>query len=463
MTTMRCLTAVAATLLLLVPQVNAQDEAPKASYTLIKNVNIFDGVSDKLTPGSVLIENNLIKAVGAVKTVPEGATVIDGGGRTLMPGMIDSHVHFNMAIQGGLSVIEASRWDRIGAVAASCAQDWLADGFTTVRDMGGMGNGLKLTIDQGLLDGPRIYPSGSYISQTSGHGDLLLGSQRDPQLSNMVRLGIAQLADGADAIRAAARKNIAEGATQLKIMVGGGISSEKGPLFAPQYTDAEIRAAVEEAATRETYVAVHVYHSAHIRRALMLGVKSIEHGQFIDEPTAVLLKEEGAFISPFVAGFSPESLLHPVYGKKGSPQNRKALEFQELSKNFVTIIKKVKPKVVFAIDVVNLTGVSSRKNRDFEKFAFAREFGNFEALKAMTSVPGELAQLTGRTNPYPHRLGVIEKGAYADLLLIDGNPLEDITVIGANAKYFDAEPRGRGIKTIRLIMKDGKVYKNTLK
>ena len=156
-------------------------------------------------------------------------------------------------------------------------------------------------------------------------------------------------------------------------------------------------------------------------------------------------------------------MLHPVYGKKGSPQNKKSLEFQALSKNFVAIIKKVKPKVVFAIDVVNLTGDNARKNRDFEKFAFARAFGNFEALKSLTSVPGELAQLTGRTNPYPHKLGVIEKGAYADLLLVDGNPLEDISVIGANSKYFDAAPRGRGIKTIRLIMKDGTVYKNTLR
>jgi imidazolonepropionase-like amidohydrolase len=446
-----------------VPQLQAQDDAPKASYTLIENVRIFDGLNNRLTPGDVLIENNLIKSIGDIKSAPEGTKVIDGGGRTLMPGMIDSHVHFNMAIEGGLGAIESSRWDRIGAVAASCAQEWFADGFTTVRDMGGMGDGLKLTIDQGFLDGPRIYPSGSYISQTSGHGDLLLGSQRDPRTSNMVRLGVAQLADGPDAVRAAARKNIAEGATQLKIMIGGGISSEKGPMFAPQYTDAEIRAAVEEAATRETYVAVHVYHSAHIRRALMLGVKSIEHGQFIDEPTAVLLKEQGAFISPFVAGLSPEALLHPVYGKKGSPQNKKSLEFQELSKSFVAIIEKVKPKVVFAIDVVNLTGDNARKNRDFEKFAFARAFGNFEALKSMTSVPGELAQLTGRTNPYPHKLGVIEKGAYADLLLVDGNPLEDISVIGANSKYFDAAPRGRGIKTIRLIMKDGTVYKNTLR
>jgi imidazolonepropionase-like amidohydrolase len=126
-------------------------------------------------------------------------------------------------------------------------------------------------------------------------------------------------------------------------------------------------------------------------------------------------------------------------------------------------MKKVKPKIVFAVDVVNLTGVNARKNRDFEKFAFAREFGNFEALKAMTSTAGELAALTGKNNPYLEgKLGVVEEDAYADLLLVDGNPLEDMTVIGANPKYFDAADRDRGIESIRVIMKDGKIYKNTL-
>jgi imidazolonepropionase-like amidohydrolase len=138
-------------------------------------------------------------------------------------------------------------------------------------------------------------------------------------------------------------------------------------------------------------------------------------------------------------------------------------EFMARSKNFVSVIKKVKPKVVFAIDIVNLAGEDGRKQRDFEKAMFADSFGNFEALKALTSTSGELAQMTGGSNPYPHKLGVIEKGAYADLLIVDGNPLEDITVIGANKKLFDAKPRDQGLDSIMLIMKDGKIYKNTLK
>ena len=448
---------------LAVVQAWAQD-ATEQSY-LFTNVMVFDGTSEQLRDVDVLVKGNKIVQVSEEPLAVIASTtmtVIDGGGRTLMPGMIDSHTHLNLAVSGGLVGLEAARWDQIASASAAAAQEWLMDGFTTVRDMGGMGDGLKKNVDAGLLPGPRIYPSGSYISQTSGHGDLLLGSQRDPQWSNLVRLGLTQLADGPDAVRAAARKNIAEGATQLKLMVGGGISSEKGPLFAPQYTDAEIRAAVEEAATRQTYVAVHVYHAAHIRRALDLGVKSIEHGQFIDESTAKLLKKKGAFISPYVGGFSEEVFQHPLYGKEGSPQNLKMKEFAQLSENFVDIMKKVKPKMVFAVDIVFLVGEDGRRQRDFEKWKFAESFGNFEALKAMTSVPGELAQLTGGTNPYPYRLGVIENEAYADLILVDGNPLEDITVIGANPKYLDSAPREQGLQSIRLIMKDGRIYKNTL-
>jgi imidazolonepropionase-like amidohydrolase len=441
----------------------AAEEKPK-QQTLFINCNIFDGVSDKLaTNRRVLVENNLIKGIGdkALKAAKH-AEVIDCGGGTLMPGLIDSHSHFNMN-GANLGNLESMRWDEIGARAAAQALDWIADGFTTVRSMGGTASGLKKTIDSGLLDGPRIYPSAAYISQTSGHGDLTLVSQNiDPSRSNLVNLGITMLTDGPDAVRAAVRRNFADGASQIKIMVGGGISSEKGPLFAPQFTDEEIRAAVEEAATRETYVAVHVYQDAHVRRALELGVKSIEHGQFISEETAMLIKEKGAFIAPFTAGITKEAFQHPAYSVPGTSQYIKGKEFQRDSKDFVEIIKKVQPKLVMAVDVVFLTGAAARSARDFEKFAFARFFGNLQALRSMTSVPGELMALTGRNNPYPGKLGVIEEGALADILIVDGNPLEDITVLGANPKYLDAKPRERGIKKIRVIMKDGKVYKNSL-
>ena len=250
----------------------AADEKPKQQSLLI-NCNIFDGVSDRLATGRrVLVEGNLIKKIGNKDLkATKHAIVIDCGGRTLMPGLIDSHSHFNMNAGGGVNQQEGMRWDEIASRAVAQAQDWLADGFTTVRNMGGTANGLKKTIDTGLIDGPRIYPSASYISQTSGHGDLLLGTQNQfPHQSNYYRLGLTQIVDGPDEVRRAVRRNFAEGASQIKIMMGGGISSEKGPLFAPQFTDEEVRAAVEEAATRDTYVAVHIYQDAHIRRAIAL-------------------------------------------------------------------------------------------------------------------------------------------------------------------------------------------------
>ena len=437
-------------------------ETPKK--TLFTKVHVFDGVNEDLIENAfVLVEGNLIRAVSTNPIDAPQAKVIDGGGRTLMPGLIDSHSHLNMTAPGGVTSMEGMRWDEIGARAAAAAKEWLADGFTTVRDMGGIANGLKKTIDAGMLDGPRIYPSASYISQTSGHGDLVLGSQNQfPRQSNYYRLGITQIVDGADEIRRAVRRNFAEGASQIKIMMGGGISSEKGPLFAPQFTDAEVTAAVEEAAARNTYVAVHIYQDHHIRRALRLGVKSIEHGQFISEETARLMKEKGAFIAPFIGGMSPEAFQHPAYSVPGSPQYIKGREFQRNSRNFVKIMKTVQPKIVMAVDIVFLAGADARRGRDFEKFAFARAFGNLQALRSMTSIPGELAQLTGKNNPYPKKLGVIEEGAYADILVVDGNPLKDITVIGASDKYLDAPARPPGIATIRVIMKDGKVFKNTL-
>jgi len=253
------------------------------------------------------------------------------------------------------------------------------------------------------------------------------------------------------------------GATQIKIMMGGGIASDISPLFAGGFTDAEVRAAVEEAATRDTYVATHVYQDEHIKRALELGVKSIEHGQFISEETAQLMKKKGAFIAPFLAGILSEEIFnHPVFGKKGTPQYTKTVQARDAASNFVEIMNKVQPKIAFAVDQVGLVGIDGRKHRDHEKYMYAKAFGNFRALKAFTSVGGELMQLTGKNNPYPNKLGVIEEGAYADILIINGNPLEDITVLGGNPKWYTAEARDLGIETIQLIMKDGKIHKNTL-
>ena len=188
----------------------------------------------------------------------------------------------------------------------------------------------------------------------------------------------------------------------------------------------------------------------------------IDHGQFIDEEGFELLEETGAFLSTNLAGLSPEILEHPIYGNPDIPQGVKTLQFLEQSADFVELVNQYRPKMVFQTDVVTSPINVARAARDHSMYLHAEWFGNYEALKAMTSVAGDLAALTGQNNPYPGKLGVIEQGAYADIILVDGNPLEDMSLLGATPQLFEAEPRSETIETIHLIMKDGVVYKNTL-
>lgn len=449
---------------LLLPQLEAQDDGPKPSYKLIQNVRIFDGVNDRLTPGDVLIENNLIKEVGNIQDVPKGTKVIEGGGRTLMPGLIDSHVHLNATgVFQTFAGLQAAKWEQIGAVALVNAQDYLYDGYTTVRDTGGMGSALKELIDRGVTEGPRIYCCGAAIGPTSGHGDWRNPVQRDYSgvSSDMgARLGMSYIADGKDEIRKASRLNFAHGAHFLKLMAGGGVSSELDPLWSVAYSKEELKAAVDAAEFFDTYVTVHAYTDRTVKTALDAGVLCIEHGQMVSEETAKRIAEEGIYWSINWAGMDPALLKHPNYAM---PTVRpKLVEYLEGSKNLDKYIRKYKPKIVHNVDTVLSTIPFGRQHRDFEKYYAAKRLGNHAFLVSATSTAGELAQLHGRRNPYPHKLGVIEPGAYADILIVDGNPLEDITVIGGNPKWFDAPKRQRGFDTIRLIMKDGKVYKNTL-
>ncbi|KAA1188876.1 amidohydrolase family protein [Pseudohalioglobus sediminis] len=435
--------------------------------TLFTNVNVFNGTHNKLyRDQNVLVEGNLIKSVSDSSISAAGATVIDGGGRTLMPGLIDSHVHFNMMVDGGPAGLESKTWEEIGAYAVYAAQEWLKNGFTTARDMCGMHHGMRKVIDKGLIAGPRLYLSGGCLSQTSGHGDFRHESsavgQFDRDKASTINLGITRVADGRPEVLEASRLNFAGGADYLKMMIGGGVSSEKDPLHSIQFTPDEVRAAVEAAEQWDTYVSAHVYRDKHIQRGLDLGIKVFDHAQFISEKTAKNLKAKGAFISPNTAAMNRDLLKHPVYGNPNGPQYPKVLTFMESSKNLFNVLKKVKPKTVFNTDIVFTTGSRMRAHIDHEKWFFAQGIGNFEALKALTSTGGELAALTGENNPYPGKLGVIEEGAYADILIVDGNPLEDITAIGGHHQWLDAPPRGPEVEPIRVIMKDGTIYKNTL-
>jgi len=443
----------------------AAKEVPK--QVLFKNVKVFNGTDDQLHDVDVLVEENLIKAIGRELGASDDATVIDGGGRTLMPGLIDSHVHLTFSgTPHSIPDREAMRWDQLAGTQVLNAREFLMDGFTTVRDAGACYDGVKNLVDQGLLIGPRIYPSGGILSQTSGHADWRSVSQRNPGLTgtqdnNLGRLGLMHLVDGVDQVIAATRQNLSQGATQIKMTTGGGVSSTLDPLHTSQFFLEEIEAAVKAAKDWDTYVLVHAYNDATVKRSLAAGVKCIDHGQMMSEDSMKMLVEKGAFLSPNMAALSDEVLQHPVYGQ--GVFGEKTRKFIDGSQNFVELVKKYQPKVVYNTDVVATDLVGSRGIRDFNLFMHAQAFGNFETLKSMTSTGGELVALTGKHNPYPAKLGVIEPGAYADIILIEGNPLEDMTVLGARPKMFEGEPRKEeGFKTMKLIMKDGKIYKNTL-
>jgi imidazolonepropionase-like amidohydrolase len=427
-----------------------QQRPPAPEATLFRNVRIFDGKSDVLSPpSSVLVRGNTIDRVSTSPidaAAMANATVIDGGGRVLMPGLIDAHRHSFMASAPQMLLTTADP-DYLHLLAARQAEATLMRGFTTVRDLGGPVFGLKRAIDEGVMIGPRIYPSGAFISQTSGHGDFrfsfevprLLGGP----LSHSEVEGVAAIADSPDEVRLRTREQLRRGASQIKLMAGGGVASPYNPIESTQYTEAEIRAAVEAAENWGTYVTVHAYTPRAIRQAVAAGVKCIEHGHLIDEPTAKLLADNGIWwsLQPFLDDEDASPLVNPVSWKK-------ALEVFAGTDNAYKLSRRYKIKTAFGTDILFDARVADRQGAQLAKLT--RWYTPAEALKMATANNGELMALSGFINPYPGKLGVIEAGALADLMLVDGNPLEDIKLIENPAKNF------------LVIMKDGKIYKNVL-
>ena len=441
----------------------AQDEVPK--QTLFTNVQIFDGVSEERLAGNVLVEGNLIKQVSAESISAAGATVIDGGGRTLMPGLIEGHGHLQMNGASITDIADIKNWEELAVRSTVNAEAALMSGFTTWRDAGGMGAGLRKNIDSGLVVGPRIYPSGGFIGPTGSHADFRNFNTPNETLygpqSAGGRLGMTITADSVDAIKAAARQNFMQGATQIKIMSSGGVVSQFDPWQLDAYSAEEIRAAVEVADAYGSYVMSHAYSKKSIMRCLENGVRTIEHGFMFDGEIARLMKRKDAYMTTNMQAFSPAlSQVSAISASVAS--TRKANSAQLAFKDYIENVKKYRPKLGFQGDCVGLPD-SCQKQNDHQIYLGAMFFGNHYYLKALTSVNGEIVKLSGEVlDPYLEgKLGVIEPGAYADILLVDGNPLQDITVIGGNEKWFDAPVRD-GIESMRIIMKDGKIYKNTL-
>lgn len=423
----------------------AQSE-PKTT-TLYENVRVFNGTSDRLSaPTNVLVVGNTIKTISNQPIeVPSdvSATKIAGGGRTLMPGLIDAHAHLYLAVPQTILFDPNTTASTLEAKAYDAAKATLMSGFTTVRDMAGPVFKMKRDFDQGKAVGPRIYPSGTMITQTSGHGDFsepeALPRSFGGPLSVGEKFRVSTLADGRDQVLTAVRFNLRNGASQIKIATGGGVSSPSDPVTLQQYTTDEIKAAVEAAADFGTYVATHAYNSKSVRRSVDAGVKSIEHGQLLDEATVKYLKGKDVWLS---------TQVFEEYGDTYTPLQR-SKEHQVVageSDVFKWAIK-YNVKMAWGSDFFfEPDGVA--QNRQFVKLK--NWMTPARALKMATHDNAQLMAMSGERNPYPGKLGVIQPGAYADLLLVDGDPTVNLDIL--------ADPE----KNLRVIMKDGKVYKNTL-
>lgn len=440
-----------------------------AAQTIFKNANVFNGTDNKIYNNlNVVVTDNMItKITKDDVSVEDDTTVIDGTGKTLMPGLIEGHGHLQMN-GTSLADIENNRnWEELAVRSTAKARTALLSGFTSWRDAGGMGAGLRKSIDAGVVPGPRIYSAGAFIGPTGSHADFRNFTTPNETVygagSSGARHGMSFTADSVDMIKTGARQNFMQGSTQIKIMSSGGVASAFDPWQLDAYSAEEIRAAVEVADAYGSYVMSHAYSKKSIMRCLENGVKTIEHGFMFDAEIAKLMEDKGAYMTTNMHAFSP--YLGQIEAISSSPASaRKAKTAQAAFKDMIKNLNEHKPKFGFNADCVGF-GDSCIKQTDHEIFLVAKFLGNYTALKSLTSVNGEILKLSGEVlDPYfKGKLGVVEVGAYADLLLVDGNPLEDITVIGGNEKWFDAESRAEdGIQTMRVIMKDGKVYKNTL-
>jgi len=425
-----------------------QAQQSSGPVTLFNNVRVFDGKGSSLSePTNVLVRGKLIETLSRTPIPVDRSattTIVDGGGRTLMPGLIDNHWHAML-----IRTTAAQAFGDVGynnLLAGDEATDTLMRGFTTVRDVGGPVFGLKQAIDEGVVKGPRIYPSGAMITVTSGHGDFRqltdLPRTIGGMLTRMELIGGAIVADSPDEVRVRTREQLMQGASQIKLTAGGGVSSPFSPIDVTTFTEPELRAAVEAAGNWGTYVAAHAFTSTAIRGAIAAGVQCIEHGFLMDEATAKLIADKGVWLSlqPLPEGMR---LGLPV----GSVQRAKADEVWPGIARTYELAKKYKIKTAWGTDVLFSRELAQQQGAILA--SLSRWYTPAEALVMATSTNAELLALSGKRNPYPGKLGVVEQGALADLLLVEGNPLDNLNLV--------ADPNN-----FKIIMKDGKIYKNTL-
>ncbi|CDU05050.1 conserved hypothetical protein [Vibrio coralliirubri] len=417
---------------------------------LITNANVFNGVDNNLIENvSILIEDNLITQIGEIDPTIADET-IDAQGGTVMPGLIDAHVHITLSAP--FNVIDTMTREEVAIRSTKISEEMLMRGFTTIRDVAGNTLGLKNSIDNGYATGPRILPSMAAISQTCGHSDYRQ-NQAQERLANghedspMMKLGAMKVADGRSEVLKAVREQLFMGASQIKIMAGGGASSTFDPLDTLQFTSEEMKAAVDAASDYGTYVAAHIHTSDAMRRAAEAGVMSFEHATIMDDDIAEIIKEKGIWVIP--SYFTSSLIAERKIPLPNEETYRKTERVGKAMFKSAELIKKYDiQNIAFGTDCVGETNVHATQLNELG--AIEQVFDTITALRMATSNCGRLFEMSTYQHPYQEgKLGQVVEGAYADLLIIDGNPLESVACV-ANTE------------TQKLIMKDGKVYKNTL-
>jgi imidazolonepropionase-like amidohydrolase len=407
---------------------------------ILKNATIIDGTGNApIRNGSVVVEGERIKEIlpGLPGRIPPDAPVIDCRHQTLLPGLIDAHVHVG-AVEANIMDQQRRNYTSMLVIRAlKVLKESLDQGFTTIRDAGGADPGFREAVRLGYVPGPRVFVAGYPLSQTGGHGDSRLPTEICPPLTNLA--GIAtRVCDGVDEVRRAAREQLRSGVDQLKIMAGGGAMSPSDEIDTTQYSMDELKAAVQEAQAVGTYVMAHVYSSRSILNCTAAGVRTLEHGNLLDEEAARAIKATGAFLVPTLVTYE----ITPRVGKDlGIPDNniRKMIEARDRGLEALAIAHRVGVKIASGSDLLGPMQV----HKGMELEIKSRVLGPMGAIVATTKTNAELLRKE-------KDLGTIEAGKLADFILVDGDPLRDITVF---QKYQEA---------ITVIIQGGRVYKNIL-